>query len=127
MSRPVYIPLGGRERQIRFDIPALERLEADGYPVQNLIAGTKQVTFTVQLIWRGLQHKEPDLTRENVVGLLQIAADNGTPLTWYLEQAVAALQQSGIFVKVEEAVPGRPTGSGADDAERTLEPAASTP
>ena len=106
-ARLIRIPLG-KERPLRYTITALEALEADGFNVQEALLGLKRVTNTVQLIWRGLQHAEPNLTRDEVAGLLQIAADNGTPLMWYREQAIIALGASGIFNKEEDALPADP-------------------
>ena len=103
MPRLVRIQLGGKERSLRYNVTALEALEADGFSMQELLTSPKQVTKTITLIWRGLQHAEPHLTREEVAGLVQIGMDNGMTLVEYLTQAMQAWRQSGIFKEEEPA------------------------
>ena len=102
MPRLVRIQLGGKERALRYNLTALEALEEDGFSMQELLTSPKQVQKTVTLIWRGLQHAEPHLTREEVAGQLQLAMDNGSTLVDYLTQAMLAWRQSGIFKPEED-------------------------
>lgn len=127
MPRLVRIQLGGKERALRYNLTALEALEEDGFSMQELLTDPKQVKKTVTLVWRGLQHAEPHLTREEVAGQLQLAMDNGTTLVEYLTQAMLAWRQSGIFKPEEETVADPPADAAVAAPVEPPVPIASAP
>lgn len=122
-----------RERRLRFTIEALESLEARGYNVRNALLGEKRITSTVLLIFEGLRWDDSkqqggtgDLTLEKTRALLQIAADNGTPLQTFYDLAVEALTKSGIFQSDEISSPLAAVAEDVDAAARPEEPALMT-
>ncbi len=116
MPRLIRIQLGGRERALRYNVTALEALEEDGFTMDLIFASPKQVTKTVTLLWRGLQHAEPHLTREEVAGQLQIAIDNGATMMEYLTQAVTAYKHCGLLKFEEDPAADPPPAVAAVDA-----------
>jgi len=70
-GQPVTVELGGKTREIRFDLNALVAIE-DTLGCDLVDKGTGGVPLTLKavrvILWAGLRHEEPGLTEEHVGG-----------------------------------------------------------
>lgn len=124
-KRGVPIKLGDRtkERTIRFDMQAFERLQDEtagrGYPdgmplvaINGEIAKLNSKVITTCL-WVGLLHAEPQLTRQQVLSLI-----DSTRLTEIVEALGSALEKAlPDFEKPKQAAAGEVEGAPAEDQE----------
>lgn len=84
------IELGGRTRQLRFDLNALAELEDKlGRPVGELGAVVASVKTIRAMVWAALLHAEPELTEREVGSW--ISGENFAAVT---ERTVEALAQA---------------------------------
>ena len=72
---PIKLGDGTKKRFIRYDFEAIERLEEEvGEPLELTLrrAATLSARSISGLVWAGLLHAEPDLTRKQVVKLINL-------------------------------------------------------
>jgi hypothetical protein len=72
---PIKLGDGTKKRYLRFDFPAISRLEEEiGEPLELTLRRATSLSARAisGLVWAGLLHAEPDLTREQVVKLIPL-------------------------------------------------------
>ena len=100
IDRSVIIELDGEEKKIRFDLSALEELEAKiGKSAMTMMQNPNEwgVNGLVTALWVALKSREKKLTREEVKRMVSEYINDGGEANALLESVYAAIGLSGFF------------------------------
>lgn len=97
----ITIPLGGKDRRLKFGMAAFRRAEIRGVriPVEQLLAPT--LGMIPLLIWIGLLKDEPDLKEDTVLAWLDDADDEVAISKTVMEAFQQATMRGGVEGKAQ--------------------------
>lgn len=98
----MFIELGGKTRQIRFNYNALADLEQiSGASIQKLFSDSNNLGFNFirMLVWAGLKAADPGLTIQRTGVLIEQSVSAGTPLGDIAKVFMEELSKSSAFGK----------------------------
>ena len=117
----IYIEIGGKERQLRYDVNAVADIEAV-MGGQSLIAtmgnpGSLGMLAIRALLWGGLKHSERGLTLQRVGVMIQEYLDKGGALNGLMGKISDAIVAAGVLKVTDDESEDLPEGEELPAAE----------